>query len=143
MSHRNNDELAIMNDKTPSSVSRYIEEYANASAYSYKEIALMAGFKTEDILYSFIRGDVRVPLDIVDKLAPALGCDAGQLFVLVLQQHFTSNQIEKIQESFFSAPTNAREAAWLREIRHFYKGDLPPLTPRLAEKLRAVLPLVR
>lgn len=120
-----------------SAIGRYIEEHAEASNQSYRDIAVMAGFTKSSIIYSFISGEAKVPIDRVSDLAGALGCDAGHLFLLALEQWFEPESFGRIRE-MFRLPLSQNELAWLAAIQKASNETDPQLTPERATKLTRV-----
>lgn len=115
---------------------RFIEEHANHSPYSYEELALLCGFKTSDMIYAFMRGERKVPLDKVAPLAEALGCDSGQLFVLALKTWFSDELFNQLEECFGTIKENSAERSWIVALRETYKGDVPEVTVKMRRRLQ-------
>jgi hypothetical protein len=117
-----------------SALARYIEEHAKASNHSYRDIAVMAGFTKASIIYMFINDEAKVPLDHVARLAGAIGCDAGHLFLLALERWFEPESFAKVRE-LFRAPLSKNEFEWLAAVQKASGEDDPELTPERAAKL--------
>jgi len=128
----------LTEQQTP--LARFIEEHANRSPYSYSEIAILCGFKTDALIYAFMRGEIRLPLDKVAPLAEAIGCDSAQLFVLALKSWFSAELFGQIEECFLESDEEDNiERVWLLAIREIYSGKVPELTVKLRRRLRLVL----
>jgi hypothetical protein len=124
----------------PSNIAKFIEEHATRSRLSYKDIAILAGFSSDAVLYKFMRGEAAVPLDCVPGLAGALGCDGAQLFVLALQSNLAPDTVQLIEETFMNgADLDGIIGTWVRAIREIYGGKVPPLTVELRRRLELVL----
>jgi hypothetical protein len=52
------------------------------------------------MIYAFMRGEQRVPLDKVTPLSEALGCDSSQLFVLALKTWFSEDLFNQLEKCF-------------------------------------------
>lgn len=122
--------------KSPLPIARFIEQHAKASSCNYRDIAIAAGFSNSDIIYVFVRGEAKVPLDRVPALAGALECDAAHLFVLALQQFFEPKVFEELRELFMDDLTED-ERGWLDLIRAVGDGVAPRLTEDRAFKVKA------
>lgn len=120
-----------------SAIANYIEEYANASIYNYRDLAVMAGFTSTGIFYQFMKGEVKVPLDRVPALAEALACDPSHLFVLAMEQYFEPKMFEQMRELILPQ-ISANERGWVDIIRQASRGTDPGVTPALAQKLREI-----
>ncbi|MCF6117111.1 XRE family transcriptional regulator [Mesorhizobium muleiense] len=127
-----------MDNPTKRPIALFIEQCANASDNSYEDIAVMAGFTKASIIYMFISGEAKVPLDCVPALAGALGCDATHLFVLALQQYFTPELFEQIRELVINDYT-PNERAWIQALRGVSGRADPELTPQRLKRLREIL----
>lgn len=120
-------------------LAKFIEEYAKRSGYSHEEIGIMCGFKTADLIYSFIRGDVRLPLDKVAPMAEVLGCDSAQLFALALREWFSPQLFDQMQEAFLVAPNvDPIDLQWLRVLHDIFGGKLPEMNDRFKRRLQLV-----
>ncbi|MDQ6436639.1 hypothetical protein RB623_21530 [Mesorhizobium sp. LHD-90] len=122
---------------TNNNIGKYIEEYANASNYNYRDLAIMAGFTSANILYQFMSGRAKVPLDRVPGLAEALRCDPSHLFVLALEQYIEPNLFQQMRELVVSVTVNER--GWIDAIRQASSGSDPRITPDQAAELKAML----
>lgn len=118
-------------------IAEFIRKWADASPYNYEDIAIMAGFSKAHIIYLFMSGEAKVPLDRVPGLAGALGCDANQLWTLALQQFFNPSDFLKIQE--LSIERTPNERAWIKAIRNFSGNADPELTPERLTRLENLL----
>ncbi|MDX8526975.1 hypothetical protein RFM68_20955 [Mesorhizobium sp. MSK_1335] len=122
-------------EKQNRTIANFIEKWANASPYSYRDIALVAGFTTADMIYMFMRGERRVPLDCVPALAEALQCDGNELWTLALQQYPSPQIFRAIQEHGHSP----NEQAWLNALRTVSGHADPDLTFERSTRLREIL----
>jgi hypothetical protein len=127
----------LVAQQTP--LARFIEEQANRSCYSYEEIAILCGFKTSDMIYAFMRGERKVPLDKVAPLAEALGCDSAQLFMLALRSWFTEDLFNQVEECFGAMQDNKAERGWLMAIREIFGGEVPEITVKMRRRLQFVI----
>ncbi|MCF6369500.1 hypothetical protein [Rhizobium halophilum] len=124
----------LVEQQTP--IARFIQEHADRSCYSYEEIALLCGFKTSDMIYMFMRGERKVPLDKVAPLAEALGCDSAQLFVLALKSWFSTELFNQVEECFGAMHENKAERGWILALREIFGGEVPELTVKMRSRLR-------
>jgi hypothetical protein len=120
-------------------IARFIEEHANRSCYSYDEIALLCGFKTSDMIYCFMRGERKVPLDKVAPLAEALGCDSAQLFVLALKSWFSDELFYQLEECFGAMQADDAERSWIRALREIFGGEIPEITVSMHRRLQMLV----
>ena len=121
-------------------IAKFIEEHAKKSRLSFKDIAILAGFSSDAVLYKFMRGEAAVPLDCVPGLAGALGCDGAQLFVLALQSNLDPQTVQLIEETFMNnALPDQVIGTWVRAIREIYGGNVPALTVEMRRRLELVL----
>ena len=120
-------------------IARFIEEHANRSCYSYDEIALLSGFNTSDMIYCFMRGERKVPLDKVAPLAEALGCDSAQLFVLALKSWFSDELFYQLEECFGAMQADDAERSWIRVLREIFGGELPEITVSMRRRLQMLV----
>ena len=100
----------------------------------------MAGFTSSGILYQFMNGEAKVPLDRVPALAEALRCDPSHLFVLAMEQYFQPTVFEQMRELVIPK-ISANERGWLDIIRQATQGSDPRVTPAQADKLRMIFTL--
>ena len=129
-----------MLEKQQTPLAKFIEDHANRSEYSYEEIAVLCGFKTDALIYAFMRGEIKLPLDKVAPLAEALGCDGGQLFTLALKAWFSVEMFEQMEEAFLAYPSfDPAELGWLRLIREIFGGKVPEMNDRFKRRLQLVL----
>lgn len=119
-------------------IARYIEEHANRSCYSYQEIALLCGFKTSDMIYAFIRGERKVPLDMIKPLAEILDCDRKQLFSLALRTWCNEEFFSQLEETFGTAQETEAERGWLAALREIYGGSVPEITAAMHRRIRVL-----
>lgn len=122
-----------------SSISLFIEERVKEleGDLNHRDIAIMSGFRSSDIIYMFIDGHAKVPLDRVTALAQALGCDAAHLFVLALEQNFEPAVFAELRELFTrSQNITSNEFAWIQLIRDASAYTDPAITLSRAQKIR-------
>jgi hypothetical protein len=120
-------------------LARFIEQHANRSCYSYEEIAIICGFKTSDVIYAFMRGERKVPLDKVAPLAEALGCDSAQLFLLALRSWFSEELFNQVEECFGAMQDSNAERGWLLAIREIFGGEVPEITVKMRRRLQFLI----
>lgn len=125
-----------MNSKNIQAAAKFIEERLAVCNYSLGEIAYLSGFQSVEMLEAIARGERRVPLDKVLRLADALGCEKRQLFILVLRSWFESEFANTIEDVFTSSSTSSAEQSWLNFLRELYGENIPELTPALRRRLR-------
>lgn len=128
----------MLSEKPNRPIANYIEKWANASPCSYQDIAVMAGFTKADIIYMFISGERKVPLDCIPALAGALGCDGNELWMLALEQYFKPDVLRQIQE-LSTRDHSPNERAWVNALRRISGGSDPELTLERSERLREIL----
>lgn len=123
------------NENKKSRVAEFIKHHVGRSALSYSEISIICGFNTNAVLYGWMRGDFKLPLDKVASLAGALNVDAGQLFALAMEDWFSPKLFGEMRDHFMSLPTVGPEVAWVDVLRQIFDGNVPPMT----DEIRAVL----
>ncbi|KAA3450279.1 hypothetical protein C7I87_11555 [Mesorhizobium sp. SARCC-RB16n] len=128
----------MFSEQSKRPIASYIEKWANASVCSYEDIAIMAGFTKSDIIYMFISGERRVPLDCVPALAGALGCDGNELWILALEQYFKPEILRQIQE-ISTRDHSPNERAWIAALRSISGRADPELTHERSKRLREIL----
>ncbi|MGO6781234.1 hypothetical protein GR211_16665 [Rhizobium leguminosarum] len=125
-----------MNSERNSEVAKFIQAHLENSPYTVEEITLLLGFRGPDMVEGFLRGDRKVPLDKVQVLAEALGCDRRQLFESVLRSWFGIEFLDAIKEIFAGGSSSSTEQEWIRFLRELYGENIPELTPALRRRLR-------
>jgi hypothetical protein len=125
-----------MNSERNSEVAKFIQAHLENSPYTVEEITLLLGFRGPDMVEGFLRGDRKVPLDKVQVLAEALGCDRRQLFESVLRSWFGIEFLDAIKEIFAGGSSSFTEQEWIRFLRELYGENIPELTPALRRRLR-------
>ncbi|SEH23568.1 hypothetical protein [Rhizobium sp. NFR12] len=90
-------------------VASFIQVHIAKSAYTLEEITLLLGLHNTEIVEGFCRGDRKVPLDKVNALAEALGCDRRQLFLLVLNSWFDTDFVTMLEEVFANGSASSVE----------------------------------
>jgi hypothetical protein len=129
-----------MLEKQQTPLAKFIEDNPKRSGYSFEEIGIMCGFKTADLIYAFMRGEIRLPLDKVVPMAEALSCDSGQLFTLALKEWFSQQIFEQMEEAFLAFPSlDTVELGWLKVIRDIFGGKVPEINDRFKRRLQLVL----
>ncbi|KQX40909.1 MULTISPECIES: hypothetical protein [unclassified Ensifer] len=78
-------------------------------------------FLNSKLFEIILRGDARLPLDRVEEVALALGCDARQLFRLAARQFYDEGAI-RLFERMLGTPMTNEEQMWLHEIRSTAEG---------------------
>ncbi|NSY16295.1 hypothetical protein [Neorhizobium sp. AL 9.2.2] len=124
-----------------SEVASFIQEHIEESAYTVEEITLLLGFQSTEMVEGFCRGERKVPLDKVNALAEALGCDRRRLFLLVLSSWFDTDFVRMLEEVFANGSASSVEQGWIDFLRDFYSGNIPELTPQLQRRLRLLVSL--
>lgn len=99
-----------------------------------REIALMAGFKNQNMITLLKQGDVKLAIDRVDGLAKALDLDPKILLPMALEQFYSSTLVNTLYELIGSPLTN-NEAEILGIIREASGGSDPKLTEKRKEAL--------
>lgn len=122
-----------------SRIAEFIEHHVSRSAFSYSEISIICGFNTNTVLYGWMSGDFKLPLNKVTKLAGALNVDAGQLFVLAMEDWFSPGLFAEMREHFMSLPTVGMEVAWVDVLRKIFDGNVPPMTDEIRGTLERAL----
>ncbi|MGO7398510.1 hypothetical protein [Rhizobium ruizarguesonis] len=125
-----------MNSERNSEVAKFIQAHLANSPYTVEEITLLLGFRGPDMVEGFLRGDRKVPLNKVQVLAEALGCDRRQLFESVLRSWFDIEFLDAIKEIFAGGSSSSTEQEWIRFLRELYGENIPELTPALRRRLR-------
>ncbi|MGR9385171.1 hypothetical protein [Rhizobium leguminosarum] len=125
-----------MNSERNSEVAKFIQAHLENSPYTVEEITLLLGFRGPDMVEGFLRGDRKVPLNKVQVLAEALGCDRRQLFESVLRSWFDIEFLDAIKEIFAGGSSSSTEQEWIRFLRELYGENIPELTPALRRRLR-------
>jgi hypothetical protein len=131
--------MNTISDPFRSSISLFLEKRLKEleDSINHRDIAIMAGFKSSDIIYMFVEGRAKVPLDRVTKLAQALGCDAAHLFILALEQNFEPAMFHELRELFTrSQNISSNELAWIQLIRDASGYTDPSITLSRAQKIR-------
>lgn len=124
-----------------SEVANFIQMHLEKSAYTVEEITLLLGFQSTDMVEGFCRGDRKVPLDKVQVLAEALGCDRRRLFLLVLNSWFDTDFVRMLEKVFADGSASSGEQRWIDSLREFYSGNIPELTPQIRRRLRLLVSL--
>lgn len=122
-----------------SAISIFLEERLKEleGSINHRDVAIMAGFKSSGIIYMFVDGRAKVPLDRVTSLAQALGCDAGHLFILALEQIFEPAMFAELRELFTrNQHISSNELAWIQLIRDASGYTDPSITLSRAQKIR-------
>ncbi|WP_455269275.1 hypothetical protein [Rhizobium herbae] len=131
---------SLVSTETP--ISRFIEKHLMHTGLNYQDVAVMAGYTTADVVYRFMRGEARVPLDSVPALAAALDCDGAHLFMLALQQYFNPEMYQQIEDLMRPAELPETDREWLEALHDKYGASLPHLSVDARKKLKTVLSIV-
>ncbi|WLS09366.1 hypothetical protein Q9314_06225 [Shinella sumterensis] len=97
------------------------------------------GILGDRLFQMILGGNAKLPLDRVEEVAMALGCDARQLFRLATRQFYDEKTI-CLFERMLGTPMTNEEQKWLQEIRS--AADGPVAEPSGVAK-RLVLALIR
>lgn len=125
-----------MSNSIKSPISLFLSDRIESSRFNYRDIAIICGYTTPDIIYMFMRGEAKVPLDIVPQLAQILECDAAQLFVLALEQYFQPATFRELNDLFLDGLTE-NERGWVSLIREVSEGADPAITPARKRRVSA------
>lgn len=125
-----------MSSERNSEVACFIQGHLEKCGYTVGEITLLLGFQSTDMVEGFCRGDRKVPLDKVQLLAHALGCDKRRLFVLVLKSWFDAEFVKMLEDIFRGDCALADEQGWIGFLRESFGDQIPELTPTLRRRLR-------
>jgi len=97
---------------------------------------MLCGLEDLDSISTYLRGDRRLPLDLVEPIAHVLECDRSKLFILTLRTWFDESFISLLEESFGSAQQTEAERSWLVALREIYQGDVPEITATMRRRIR-------
>ncbi len=90
------------------------------------------------MIYAFIRGERKVPLDMIKPLAEILDCDRNQLFILALRTWFNEEFFSQLEETFGTAQETEAERGWLAALREIYGGSVPEITATMHRRIRVL-----
>lgn len=102
-----------------------------------RQIAVEAGFVSQNMIAMLKSGATKMPLDRVSALARALDCDPRYLFLLTLEQAGNETTQTAIEE-IFGTIVSKNEAVWLNEIREASGHTDPTLTARARSAIRGI-----
>ena len=129
-----------MPEKQNAALANFIAEHANSCGASYDEIGLRCGFRNGNLIHAFARREIRPPLNKIEALAEALGCDKRQLFNLTFQEWFTPTLFLEMREMFSDGPCLLQEEKqWLEALYDDFGGVLPKIDDQLREKLQTFI----
>ncbi|KEQ09332.1 helix-turn-helix transcriptional regulator [Pseudorhizobium pelagicum] len=128
-----------MEQEALKNIANIMSEYLASCGYSLSEVALLAGFKSDDMVKSFVRGDGRIPLDKVVPLAAALGCDRRQLLTLAMTSWFGAAFVKTLTEVLIDEAPPSTESAWIASLHELYGDSIPDITPALRRRLRLLV----
>ena len=100
----------------PANVAEYLTWMMNLSGKSQVQIAKEAGFPKSNVLSMMKRGDTKIPLEKVGKLAAAIGADPIHLFQMVMAEYYPSTWLE-IQKMIGQPVLSDSELELLEVIR--------------------------
>ena len=125
--------------RPPSRAANYIRRRIHdlQGIRTQREIAVLAGLKSVNMLSMMKDGTAKVPLDRVVPLAAALDCDPGHLFRLTLEQIYDADVLEDFY-TYAATATSRNERVWLHELRALSADTDPELTEERARLLGAM-----
>lgn len=100
------------------------------------EIAIEAGFISQNMLSMLKSGSSKLPLDRVPSLARALECDPAYLLRLTLEQVVGDTAAHALVE-IMGTPVTNNELGWLNEIREASDHSDPRMAARGRAAIRA------
>jgi len=110
------------------------------SSYTLAEVAVIAGFKSPEMLESIVSGGSRIPLDKIAPLADALHCNKRELLQIVLKSWFGDDFVQLVQETFsVPALSSSSESDWITFLRETNNGTVPNLGATLRRRFRLLL----
>ncbi len=124
-------------------VASFVREHIEKCDYKVEEITLLLGFQNTEVVDGICRGDRKVPLDKVNALSEALGCERRRLFLLVLNSWFDTDFVKMLEDVFADGSASAVEQEWINFLRERYSGNIPELTPQLQRRFRLLVSLPR
>ena len=98
------------------SVAEYLAWQMNACGKSQVEIAKEAGFPKPNVLSMMKKGDTKVPLEKIGKLAKAIEIDPVFLFRMVMSEYYPSTW-EEIQKMIGQPVLTDNEVELIETIR--------------------------
>ncbi|RBI67311.1 XRE family transcriptional regulator [Roseovarius sp. TE539] len=101
------------------------------------EIAVEAGFVSQNMVTMIKTGASKLPLDRVPSLARALECDPAYLLRLTLEQIEGDTAAHALVE-IMGTPITGNELGWLQEIREASDHSDPRMTSRGRAAIRAI-----
>ena len=101
------------------------------------EIAVEAGFVSQNMVAMLKSGSSKLPLDRVPSLACALECDPAYLLRLTLEQVVGDTAAHALVE-IMGTPVSNNELGWLNEIREASDHTDPRMTARGRAAIRSV-----
>ena len=101
------------------------------------EIAVEAGFMSQNMVAMLKSGSSKLPLDRVPSLARALECDPAYLLHLTLEQVVGDTAAHALVE-IMGTPVTSNELGWLNEIREASDHSDPRMTARGRVAIRSV-----
>ncbi|MGR9202830.1 hypothetical protein ACU8OG_02575 [Rhizobium leguminosarum] len=110
-------------------------------AERFSETANVVGegsFLNSKIFEVILQGDARLPLDRVEEVALALGCDARQLFRLAMRQFYDEESI-CLFERMLGKPITNEERMWLNVIRSAADGPVAEPSAMARRLVRALV----
>lgn len=100
----------------PASVAEYLDWQINLCGKSQKQIAEEAGFPKPNIITMFKKGDTKLPLEKVGKIAKAIEVDPIHLFKLCMAE-YQPDTWKEIQRMFDQPVLTQNELEILEVIR--------------------------
>ena len=85
-----------------------------------------------------MRGEAKLPLERVEEVALALGCDPRQLARLALHQFYDAATL-MLFEKMLADPLTGAERIWLQELRSVANGPVPAPNSLAKRLVRALV----
>ena len=101
------------------------------------EIALQAGYVSQNMISMIKQGSSKVALDRVPALAHALEADPAYVMRLALEQAIGRTAAKAVVE-VFGVPVTENEVGWLHAIRDASNNSDPRLTRRSQAAIKAI-----
>jgi hypothetical protein len=96
------------------------------------------GVLGDHLFQMILDGYAKLPLDRVEQVAMALGCDARQLFRLAARQFYDEKAVCLFERMLGTPMTNA-EQKWLHEIRSAVDGPVAEPNGMAKRLVRALI----
>src|ERR1700681_4051702 len=114
----------------------HLEYLISKSGHSQAYIAEQLGYRTQNIITMFKKGDTRVPFDKVIPLAELLSADPAELLRDWFEAYMPGTM--EVIENHLGSLSSAAEKSWISGLRKTF-GRVPPFDERLKETLKAAV----